>query len=295
MALSTRIAPQKSFGRRALPAAPAEPQPPPVPVQDILRDAQPAANWLSEIAGQSARPMPPPAAPPVAEQRDCAEQPEGDATPDLGAGAVMGRSLAVLARNPGTFVAVFAVIALPEQFLAYFPVSLGLPAAATTPIFTTLGCMALYAATFGGALASLKGETVNFDVCLRSLTRMPAAAYGVIAMTVSCLSLMLILPAIGFAGRWALAAPIALIEGRAARSRSMALTAPYRSQIRLLVLLVAGLTLLRGLLAVLFATSSVVSALTGDWLFAMLLTMLVAVAGAVLYRELVPASVPTVD
>jgi hypothetical protein len=73
----------------------------------------------------------------------------------------------------------------------------------------------------------------------------------------------------------------------------LALTAPYRSQIRLLVLLVAGMTLLRGLLAVLFATSSVMSALTGDWLFPMLLTVLVAVAGAVLYRELVPVGAPS--
>jgi hypothetical protein len=32
-----------------------------------------------------------------------------------------------------------------------------------------------------------------------------------------------------------------------------------------------------------------VSALAGDWLFPMLLTMFAAVAGAVLYSELVPA------
>jgi hypothetical protein len=107
-------------------------------------------------------------------------------------------------------------------------------------------------------------------------------------MTVSSLSLMLILPAVGFAGRWALAAPVASVEGRDARIRSLALTVPYRSQIRLLVLVVAGLTLLRALLAVLFGGSSVVGALTGDWLFPMLLTVLVAVGGAVLYRDLVP-------
>jgi hypothetical protein len=290
MALDTRSAPQKSFGRRPGPALQGvEPQPPaPPPVQDILRDAQPAANWLSEIAGQSAKPVPQPEPPPIAEPPVTVDQAADDAAPELGAGSVIGRSLQVVARNPVTFLAAFAAIALPEQTLAYLPLSLGLPAAVILPLFTTLGCMALYAATFAGALASLKGEEVNFDVCLRAVARTPAGAYGVIAMTVSSLSLMLILPAVGFAGRWALAAPVASVEGRDARIRSLALTVPYRSQIRLLVLVVAGLTLLRALLAVLFGGSSVVGALTGDWLFPMLLTVLVAVAGAVLYRDLVP-------
>lgn len=293
MALNTRSAPQKSFGRRPGPSLPGvEPQPPaPPPVQEILRDAQPAANWLSEIAGPSARPEPQPEPPPIAEPPVTVDQAADEAGPELGASSVIRRSLRVLAKNPMTFLAVFAVIALPEQTLAYLPLSLGLPAPVILPLFTTLGCMALYAATFAGALASLKGEEVNFDVCLRALARTPAGAYGVIAMTVSSLSLMLILPAVGFAGRWALAAPVANVEGRDARIRSLALTAPYRSQIRLLVLTVAGLTLLRALLAVLFGGSSVVGALTGDWLFPMLLTVLVAVGGAVLYRELVPGPV----
>ena len=294
MALNTKTAPQKSFGRRPISAPQAgEPQPPaPKPVEEILQDAQPASNWLAEIAGHAARTLPQPELPPVAKPPAAADQPSDEAAPKIDAGSVIGRSLQVLAKNPVTFLAVFAVIALPEQTLAYFPLSLGLPAALVLPVFTTLGCMALYAATFAGALASLKGEEVNFDVCLRAVARTPANAYGVIAVTVSSLSLMFILPAVGFAGRWALAAPVASVEGRDARIRSLALTAPYRSQIRLLVLVAAGVTLLRGLLAVLFATSSVMSALTGDWLFPMLLTVLVAVAGAVLYRELVPVGAP---
>ena len=294
MALNTKTAPQKSFGRRPISAPQAgEPQPPaPKPVEEILQDAQPASNWLAEIAGHAAPTLPQPELPPVARPPAAADQPLDEAAPKIDAGSVIGRSLQVLAKNPLTFLAVFAVIALPEQTLAYFPLSLGLPPALVLPVFTTLGCMALYAATFAGALASLKGEEVNFDVCLRAVARTPAGAYGVIAVTVSSLSLMFILPAVGFAGRWALAAPVASVEGRDARIRSLALTAPYRSQIRLLVLLAAGVTLVRGLLAVLFATSSVMSALTGDWLFPMLLTVLVAVAGAVLYRELVPVGAP---
>jgi hypothetical protein len=130
---------------------------------------------------------------------------------------------------------------------------------------------------------------VNLDTCLRAVSRTPGAGYRNIAMMVSSLSLMLIVPAVGVAGRWMLAAPVAIVEGRDARTRSVALTAPYRGQVRLLVLLLAGLTVLRALLAIGFSTSSMVSALTNDWLFPMLLTVFAAVAGAVLYRQLVPA------
>lgn len=288
MTLNARTAPQKSFGRRPGPAPQgSEPQPPaPVPVEEILKDAQPAPNWLSEIAGQ--KPTPPPDIRPVLDPPPV-RQSTDDVLPRLSAGHILGSSLAVLGNNPVTFLAVFAAIALPEQFLAYFPVSLGLPAKMIMPLFTTLGCMALYAASFQGARSSLKGETVNLDICLRAVARLPGSAVSALAMTVSSLSLMLIVPAVALAPRWALAAPVALVEGRDARIRSVALTAPYRAQVRLLVLLLAGLTLLHGLVAAMFSSGSVVEALAGDWLFPMLLTMFAAVAGAVLYRELVPS------
>lgn len=291
MGLNSRTAPQKSFGRRAIPAPPsAAPSPPePKPVEEVLRDAQPAPNWLAEITGQNARPLPQPEPSPDSQQPAPEDQSADEAGPQLDAGSLITRSLQILAKNPVTFLAVFAVIALPEQSLAYVPLSLGLPAAIISPVFTTLGCTLLYVAIFHGALASLNGSRVNLDVCLCGVAQTSRQAFGVVAVTVSSLSLMLILPAVGFAGRWALAAPVALVEGQQARARSLALTAPYRAQIRWLVLLVVGLTLLRALLAVILSTSSVVGALTGDCLFPMLLTVLVAVAGAVLYRELVPA------
>ena len=289
MALNSRTVPQKNFGRRPAPVVRAEPKiPEPIPVQDLLQDAQPASNWLTEVTGQAPRlVIPPPPSPPVVE----AERPADDLPLDVTAASVVGRSVMVIAKNPITFLAVLAAIALPEQFLAYLPISAGLPAQVVMPVFTTLSCMALYAAAFGGALASLKGETVNLDTCLRAVGRTSGAGYRNIAVMVSSLSLMLIVPAIGVAGRWMLAAPVAIVEGRDARARSVALTAPYRGQIRLLVLLLAGLTVLRGLMAISFATSSMINALTNDWLFPMLLTLFAAVAGAVLYRQLVP-SVP---
>ncbi|HEX4636114.1 MAG TPA: hypothetical protein VH189_08020 [Rhizomicrobium sp.] len=294
MALNSRTAPQKSFGRRpAPPPRASEPEAPaPVLVQEVLRDAQPAPNWLSEITATAPALAPKSAqqpAPCPADDPQTDHQTTDDVPSSLTAGHVVGRSLAVMGKNPVTFLAVLAVIALPEQFIAYLPISAGIPAEIVMPVFTTLACMALYATAFAGALASLKGEKVNLDVCLRAMARTPGSAWASIATTVSCLSLMLILPAIGFAGRWALAAPVAIVEGRAARARSLALTAPNRAQIRLLVLLLAGLTLLRGFLAMAFATSSVMSALTGDWLFPMLLTVFAAVAGAVLYHRLAPS------
>jgi len=305
MALNpTRTAPQKSFGRRAGPA-PGASEPagaPPVPAEEMLQGAQPASNWLSEIAGLS-HPPPAPRQSPAEDERP--QDKQDDLPPDkpaalsspsshagISAGHIIGRSLKVMGRNPVTFLAVLAVIALPEQFVAYLPLSLGAPAALVGPVFTTLGCMALYVAAFHGALAGLNGEKVNLDVCLSALARTPASAYGTIASTVSLFSLMLIVPAIGFAGRWSLAAPVALVEGRDARARSAALTEPYRGQLRLLAMTLAGLTLLCGLLTVSFSAGAMVSALASDWLFPMLLTLFAAVAGAVLYRELVPASAP---
>jgi hypothetical protein len=298
MTLTTRTAPQKSFGRRAGPAPRArEPQPPAVPVEEILKDAQPASNWLSEMVGPSAPAMVGQSAPaafvaPVAPPplpRLGSDPSRDDTAPRLSAGHVLASTLAVLGKNPVTFLAVLAAIALPEQFIAYLPVSLGAPAGLVMPLFTTLGCMALYVAAFQAALASLKGETVNLDVCLRAMARLPGSAAGAVAMTVSFLSLMLIVPAVAFAPRWALAAPVAIVEGCNGRARSVALTAPYRAQVRLLVLLLAVLTLLRGLGAAVFSTGPVLNALAGDWLFPMLLTLFTAVAGAVLYRELVPS------
>jgi len=287
MTLNARTAPQKTFGRRALTAPPAEPKTAkPMPVQEILRDAQPASNWLSEIAGTIPAPKPVPKLIAPADGEPPTDHPTAEEEAHLTAGLVVERSLAVMAKNPMTFLAVLGAIALPEQFIAFLPVSGGLPAEFVLPVFTTLGCMALYPAAFAGALASLRGEKVNLDVCLRALARTPGTAWNSIATTVSALSLMLIIPAVGFAGRWALAAPVAIVEGRDARARSLALTAPFRAQIRLLVLLLAGWTIARGFLAIAFSPSSVIGALTGDWLFPMLLTMLAAVWGAVLYHRL---------
>jgi hypothetical protein len=275
MALVTRTAPPKSFGRRPVPQA--QQAPAPVPAKNALRQA----SDVPAEAGQSLEKVPPPIL--LAD-----DKPQDTPKPTLLSLIVVRQSVAVIRKNPLTFLALFVAIALPEQFLAYLPISLGLPAGLVQPLFATLGCMALYAATFHGALASVSGEKVNFDTCLLAITCAPLRAYGIIAVTVSSLSLMLILPVAGLAGSWALAAPVAIVEGRDARARSMALTVPCRAQVRLLVLLLAGLTLLCGLLTAGLATGSVVEALTTDWLCPMLLTLLAAVMGAVLYRKLVP-------
>ena len=273
MALVTRTAPQRSFGRRPVSAPPAPQAFAPTPIGDVLREAPPVPG---EVLSQPD---------PAVYADDTLQDPP---KPTALSVVVIRQSLAVIRKNPLTFLALFLAIALPEQFLAYLPISLGLPAGLVQPLFATLGCMALYAATFQGALASVGGEKVNFDTCLLAMIRTPLHAYGTIAVTVSSLSLMLILPVAAIAGSWALAAPVAIVEGRDARARSKALTVPCHAQVRLLVLLLAGLTLLCGLLTAGFATGSMVDALTTDWLCPMLLTMLAAVSGAVLYRKLVP-------
>jgi hypothetical protein len=264
-------------------------------VKEIVQDAQAAPNWLSEIAGQS-RPAaaPQPASPPAGDQAAVGNQPqEAPAAslnaPSLNALGIAGRSLAVISRNPVTFLALVAAAALTEQVAGFSLTAVGVPAWMILPVLTTLGCMALYAAAFNAAMSSLKGERVNFDLSLRAMASTPGSAYGVIAVTVSSLSLLLILPAIGVAWRWALAAPVAIVERGNARARSAALGAPYRAQLRLLVLLLAALSILRGLPAMSLSLQSIVTGLASDWLFPMLLTVLTAVTGAVLYRELVPS------
>jgi len=294
---TTRTPPQRSFGRRpgaspvaSTPAVTREPAPPSVPVKEILQDAQAAPNWLSEIAGQS-RPVPPQTAPsPVIDEpadfHQPQEAPAANPAANLTASGIVGRSLTVLGRNPVTFLALIAAVALTQQVAVFFPVSVGVPAWMLMPVLTTMGCMALYAAAFNTALSSLKGERVNLDLSLRAMASTPASAYGVIAVTVSSLSLWLIIPAIGIAWRWVLRAPVAIAEGGDARARSVVLATPYRAQLRRLVLLLAGLSLMRGLLMMSLSPESILAGLMGDWLFPMLLTVLTAVTGAVLYRDL---------
>jgi hypothetical protein len=284
---TTRTPPQRSFGRRhGAVSAPTREPAPTVPVKEILQDAQAAPNWLSEITGQSRPATPQAIAFPADDQPVASEQPARGEAAGVTALDVVGRSLAVMGRNPVTFLALVAAVALTEQGAAFLPTSLGLPGWMILPLLTTIACMALYAAAFNTATSSLKGERVNLDLGLRAMACTPKSAYGAIALTVSSLSLLLIFPAIGFAWRWALAAPVAIVEGGDARARSLALATPHRGQIRQLVWLLAGLSLLRGLLMMPLSSQSMLAAVTGDWLFPMLLTLLAAVMSAVLYRDL---------
>lgn len=301
---TTRTPPQRSFGRRPG-ASPVVTQPTvslsALPVAVSAEPAQPVQDLLPGISAPVEPPVETPVEPTVEPTVETPVEttvavvrrvPPADSQPieslpgHLTALGIIQRSLEVVANNPLTFLAVFAAIALTEQVVAYLPISLGVPMWMVLPLLTTLGCMALYAATFHTAMNSLKDERVNPDLSLRAMALTPQSAYGVIAATVSALSLLLILPAIGFAWRWALAAPVAIVEGRDARARSVALATPYRAQIRLLVWLLAGLSLLRGLLMLALSPQSMLAGLTGDWLFPMLLTVLTAVMSAVLYREL---------
>lgn len=276
---TTRTPPQRSFGRRpgATPVTHETVSLSAPPTAQSVESAQPARSWLSEIAAQAepaiARPDPTIGTPPIH-------------VGDLTALGIIRHSLAVMARNPVTFLALVAATALTEQVAAFFPISAGVPAWMLLPLLTTIGCMALYTAAFHTAMMSLKGERVNPDLSLRAMACTPRSAYGVLALTVSSLSLLLIIPAVGIAWRWALAAPVAIVEGQDARARSVALATPYRVQVRLLVLLLVGLSFLRGLLSLVFSPEAILMGLMGDWLFPMLLTLFTAVTCAVLYREL---------
>jgi hypothetical protein len=161
-------------------------------------------------------------------------------------------------------------------------------------LLTGLSCLALYAALFHGAMRDLGGQPVTFGDCLRAVLRTPTPAVGAIALTVGSVWLLLIVPGIGFATRWAVAAPAAIVEGKSLRdalARSTALTAACRPQVRILVLLLAALGISRAF-TMMPVWGMPVEALPefffGNWLFPLLLTAFTAASGAMLYHTLNP-------
>jgi hypothetical protein len=163
---------------------------------------------------------------------------------------------------------------------------------ALSPLITVLGCFVLYAAVFHGAICDLKGEAVSFNDCLGAGLQGFKSAFGSIALTVMSVWLLLILPCIGLATGWAVAAPAALSEGlglRAALARSVKLVAPHRPQVQVLVFLLAVLSISRSLMMMPIwgvPSEGLVVFMVGNWLFPLLLTAFAAASGAVLYQEL---------
>ena len=112
-------------------------------------------------------------------------------------------------------------------------------------------------------------------------------------MTVLAVWFLLIVPFIGVATRWAVAAPAAIAEGvdtRTALARSATLTASARASVRTLVLLLAGLAISRAFSMMPvwgMPSEALPEFFFGNWLLPLLLTAFSAAAGTVLYDELV--------
>jgi hypothetical protein len=159
-------------------------------------------------------------------------------------------------------------------------------------LITALTCVPLYAAVFATAMGDLRGEKVSFGGAITSAMHSLKSSAAVIALTVVSVWYLLIVPGLGLATRWAVAAPVALAEGldmRASMARSAVLTAPYRARVRTLVLLLAVLAFLRGfeMLPVWGLPLAALSVfMVGNWLFPLLLTAFTAAAGAALYAQL---------
>jgi hypothetical protein len=270
-----RIAtPRRNFGRRA-PQVPARPA---------------AARFDAPPRGPGSNPSPSPDPTPTLtpvpvsspadvplEQRDV--RPERE--------RVIARSFALMGRNGITFLALIAAASVPERAAYHL-----LDTDFLSPLLTLAGCMALYAAVFDTAMRDLKGESITLAGALRAARATPLSAYKAIAMTVLAVWWLLIVPGVGRATRWALAAPVAMAEGKTlseALARSTALTQTAHRRVRRLVLLLAALAISRGL-AMLPVWGAPAEGLgdfiLGDWLFPLLLTAFTAASGAALYRDL---------
>ena len=291
MALNTRqITPRKAFGRRVTPGQES--------VQESARETAPQATMRPKLVASE----------PQAERDLFSAQPALHArkpiAPDTGQAAsgfsevpiqvdrvldtseIIAKSFGLMSRNGVTFLALIAAAAAPNRLVYH------LGGEALLPLITALGCFALYPCVFEGAIRDLKGEKPSFGDCLSAGWRGFRSASGAIVLTVMSVWLLLILPCIGLATGWAVAAPAALAEGlglRAALARSVKLAAPHRPQVQVLVFLLAVLSISRSVMMMPIwgvPVEGVAVFIAGNWLFPLLLTAFAAASGAALYQEL---------
>jgi hypothetical protein len=211
---------------------------------------------------------------------------------DFDTRAVISRSFSLMGRNGVTFLALVAAAAVPNR-MTYRLLDMENPAVLLFYYATTvLACVPLYAAIFSGATKTLQGEKITFQSCFRAGTRQPLPAALLSLMTSMFVCLLLIVPGFTLATRWAVAAPVALVDRlgiRASLARSAALTAPHRPQVAVLVLLLAGLAGSRAMPMLPIwhvPLAEILPFMWGNWLFPLLLTAFTAAAGASLYHEL---------
>lgn len=204
----------------------------------------------------------------------------------LDTGEIIAKGLALMGRNGVTVMALIAAAAAPNRLIYH------LGGESLSPLTTALGCLVLYGAVFHVAIRDMRGGNASFSDCLSAGFRGFTSAFGAIALTVMSVWLLLILPCIGLATGWAVAAPAALAEGlglRPALARSVKLTAPHRPQVQVLVMLLGVLAISRSLLMMPIwgvPAQGLAAFMVGYWLFPLLLTAFAAASGAVLYQEL---------
>ena len=281
MALNSRqIAPRKAFGRRVVPGQEPVAQTAPRP-QLVEREAQPepAKDLFSEPAPREAVAR-------TSQQTPAFLEPQIHDDRALDTGEIIAKSFALMGRNGVTVMALIAAAAAPNRLIYH------LGGESLSPLLTALGSLVLYGAVFHVAIRDVRGGAASFSDCLSAGFRGFSSAFGTIALTVMAVWLLLILPCIGLATGWAVAAPAALAEGlslRAALARSVKLTAPHRPQVQVLVMLLGVLAISRSLMMMPIwgvPAQGLAAFVVGDWLFPLLLTAFAAASGAALYQEL---------
>ncbi len=220
------------------------------------------------------------------------EQLSGFPQPTLNILRVVAHGFKLMGRNSVTVLALVAAAAVPNRVVYHLmPPDSPLMIPLLT-LITAVTCAFLYVGVLSCALRDLDGQPVSFGACLKSSFGMTAATAVFSLLTTLMVWLLLIVPGIGIATTLAAAGPVAVAEGKTVReaaTRSASLIAPYQSQVRVLVLLLAALSLSRAFSMLWLwglPLEAVLVFIVGNWLFPLLLTAFTASAGAALYSEL---------
>jgi hypothetical protein len=233
-----------------------------------------------------------------------------DSVADFSIGRVVSQTFLVVTRNLGIFLIAAAlvmvpVIALnlyvgtPNYFLAGR--TQGFLIGALSAILPVVCTYLLQATLVQGTVAELNGERPNLGHALSTgfSLLLPVAAIAILAALGTTLGMiLLVVPGMILGVGWCVAVPVKVVEHTSIKDsfgRSWNLTKGYRWKIFALLLIFAVIIILFAFLVTMFSGLSLIGASTAlhnttyillQWLQSVILGLIMAVGGTVIYYEL---------